>query len=124
MTAEELRDLRRGFLAEVLTELHRLAPPAGVYGANYRQGWQDAVRTVTRIDPDAERQTGVSFRELLAAQVHESWMAAKRAQGVTSRDGEDGEDLMVPYEDLSEAQKDQDRTTVHTVLTALAELSR
>jgi len=57
--------------------------------------------------------------ELVAAKVHESWMESKRAQGVTTRKSESGEELMVPYEQLSEAQKEVDRATVRAVYEAI-----
>jgi len=57
--------------------------------------------------------------EVVSAQVHESWMAAKRAAGVTSRQLESGEELMVPYEQLSEEAKELDRGTVRTVYQAI-----
>jgi hypothetical protein len=47
--------------------------------------------------------------ELVSAQVHEAWMKSKKALGVSSRKSEDGEELMVPYKDLSEKAKDLDR---------------
>jgi len=60
--------------------------------------------------------------ELVAAKVHEAWMAQKRAAGITSRKSERGEELMVPYEQLSEQAKDLDRTTVRTVYEAIVEV--
>lgn len=57
--------------------------------------------------------------ELVAAQVHEAWMASKRAQGVHSRKSEEGEEMMVPYEQLSERCKELDRATVRTVFAAI-----
>jgi hypothetical protein len=54
--------------------------------------------------------------EQIAAEVHEAWIEAKRAQGVTSRPSEWGEEQMVPYADLSERAKDLDRSTVVAVL--------
>jgi len=59
--------------------------------------------------------------EKVAAKVHESWMNGKKAKGVFSRKAEDGEELMVPYEKLSEPQKDQDRSTVKAVYAAIEE---
>ena len=56
--------------------------------------------------------------ESVAAKVHEAWMAEKRANGVTSRLSESGEELMVPYAQLSEAAKELDRRTVWAVLRA------
>ena len=57
--------------------------------------------------------------EIVSAEVHRAWMASKRAQGVTSRKAEDGEELMVPYEELSEKAKDLDRNTVRAVYAAI-----
>lgn len=59
--------------------------------------------------------------EKVAAKVHEAWMKGKQAKGITSRKAEDGEELMVPYEQLSEPQKDQDRSTVQAVYAAIKE---
>jgi hypothetical protein len=61
--------------------------------------------------------------ELVAAKVHESWMKGKLAKGITSRKAENGEELMVPYEQLSEPQKDQDRSLVRTVYEAIAQIA-
>ena len=61
--------------------------------------------------------------ELVAAEVHLAWMASKRAQGVSSRKAEDGEELMVPYERLSERAKDLDRNTVRAVYAAIRKTS-
>ena len=57
--------------------------------------------------------------ELVSAQVHEAWMESKRAQGVASRQSESGEELMVPYAELSEAAKELDRGTVRAVYAAI-----
>jgi len=62
--------------------------------------------------------------ELVAARVHAAWMASKRAQGFSSRLAEDGEELMVPYEALSEKAKELDRTTVRAVYEAIAALTQ
>ena len=40
--------------------------------------------------------------EIVSADVHAAWMASKRAQGVTTRKAEDGEELMVPYDMLTD----------------------
>lgn len=58
--------------------------------------------------------------EIVSAKVHEAWMDSKFDQGVTSRKSENGEELMVPYDHLSEAAKDLDRGTVRAVYTAIA----
>jgi len=57
--------------------------------------------------------------EVVSAKVHEAWMESKRAQGVTSRKSEAGEELMVPYEQLSEPAKELDRGTVRAVYEAI-----
>lgn len=61
--------------------------------------------------------------EAVAAKVHEAWMEAKRAQGVTSRKSESGEELMVDYDQLSERAKDLDRGSVRAVYSAIESLS-
>ena len=57
--------------------------------------------------------------EVVSGLVHEAWMASKRGQGVTSRQAEDGEELMVPYSQLSERAKELDRGTVKAVYAAI-----
>lgn len=57
--------------------------------------------------------------ETVAAKVHEAWMDSKKSQGVTSRKSETGEELMVPYEQLSEQAKDLDRSSVRAVYDAI-----
>jgi hypothetical protein len=61
--------------------------------------------------------------ELVSEKVHEQWMKTKWAQGVTTRLSELGEELMVPYPQLSEPAKDLDRNTVKTVYAAIKELA-
>ncbi len=60
--------------------------------------------------------------EDIAAKVHEAWMETKKAQGVTSRPSEWGEEQMVPYHELSDRAKDLDRGTVRAVLAAIKTL--
>ena len=60
--------------------------------------------------------------ELVSAQVHNAWMQSKKDQGIDSRKAEDGEELMVPYNQLSEKAKDLDRNTVKAVYKAIIEL--
>ena len=61
--------------------------------------------------------------ESASAQVHEAWMESKKASGISTRKSEDGEELMVPYEQLSEKAKDLDRNTVKAVYAAIKKLS-
>lgn len=60
--------------------------------------------------------------EKVSEEVHKAWMASKKAQGVQSRKAEDGEELMVPYNKLSEKAKDLDRNTVKAVYKAIKAL--
>ncbi|MBF9219910.1 RyR domain-containing protein [Hymenobacter ruricola] len=60
--------------------------------------------------------------ELVAEKVHEAWMQTKKSQGVTTRQSETGEELMVPYAQLSEPAKELDRMTVRTVYAAIEAL--
>lgn len=62
--------------------------------------------------------------ELVAAKVHEAWIKSKLAAGVTSRKLDTtGEELLVPYAELSEQAKELDRVTVRTVYAAIQEIS-
>lgn len=61
--------------------------------------------------------------EAVAAKVHEAWLESKTAQGITSRLSESGEELMVPYEQLSEEAKELDRVTVRAVYAAIRSLT-
>jgi len=62
--------------------------------------------------------------EIVADKVHEAWMQSKQRQGVTSRKSESGEELMVPYSELSEQAKELDRGSVRAVYAAIEEVSR
>ena len=62
--------------------------------------------------------------EEVAAKVHEAWMDAKRRAGVSTRKSETGEELMVPYEQLSEEAKDLDRSSVRAVYEAIQALRK
>jgi len=57
--------------------------------------------------------------EQVSAEVHNAWMESKKASGISSRRSEDGEELMVPYEQLSEKAKALDRNTVKAVYAAI-----
>lgn len=60
--------------------------------------------------------------EKVSAEVHQAWMQSKKIHGISTRKSEDGEELMVPYEDLSEKAKDLDRNTVKAVYAAIKRL--
>jgi hypothetical protein len=47
--------------------------------------------------------------EQLAAAAHAIWLFARRAEGVSSRKSAKGEELMVPYDRLSERAKERYR---------------
>ena len=57
--------------------------------------------------------------ELVAALVHEAWMKSKKAKGVETRKSESGEELMVPYDQLSEDARELDRASVRAVYAAI-----
>ena len=61
--------------------------------------------------------------ETVAAKVHEAWMEAKLARGITSRKSESGEELMVDYALLSESAKELDRASVRAVYSAIESLA-
>ncbi len=62
--------------------------------------------------------------EKVSAEVHNAWMESKKAQGISSRKSEDGEEMMVPYEELTEKTKDLDRNTVKAVYAAIEKLQQ
>lgn len=62
--------------------------------------------------------------DIVSAKVHEAWMDAKKAQGITTRKSEKGEELMVPYEQLSETAKELDRSVVRAVYAAIQEATQ
>lgn len=57
--------------------------------------------------------------ELVAEKVHEAWIDSKLKKGVLSRLSEKGEELMVPYLDLTEENKELDRGSVVAVYNAI-----
>ena len=62
--------------------------------------------------------------EIVAGKVHEAWMESKRKSGIMSRKSETGEELMVPYGELSEEAKELDRGSVRAVYTAIEEVAK
>lgn len=60
--------------------------------------------------------------EILAAKSHEGYMLGKRATGTESRRSESGEEVMVPFEQLSEASKDISRAAAAAMLDGLSAL--
>jgi hypothetical protein len=60
--------------------------------------------------------------ELVSAKVHEAWIASKLKLGVTTRKSEKGEELMVPYDQLSDEAKELDRGSVRAVYDAMESL--
>ncbi len=82
--------------------------------AEEHEAWKARVAALeARMLPDVE---------LVAEKVHDSWMAAKRKQGIISWVPK-GEELMVPYGELSEEAKELDRATVRAVYDAIREAS-
>lgn len=64
----------------------------------------------------------VDLIEVVSADMHGAWMDTKRSRGVESRKAENGEELMVPYHELSEGAKDLDRGSVKSVFASLVRL--
>jgi hypothetical protein len=62
--------------------------------------------------------------EIVAAKVHEAWMESKHKKGVTTRKSETGEELMVPYANLSDDAKELDRGSVRAVYAAIEEVTK
>jgi hypothetical protein len=63
--------------------------------------------------------------EGLCARVHDWWMQASRVHGrhsATSRHDDGSADLMVPYEELAEIDREDDRRVVWAVLNGLSKL--
>jgi molybdenum-dependent DNA-binding transcriptional regulator ModE len=62
--------------------------------------------------------------ETVAKSVHDAWVQTKRAQGITTRKSETGEELMVEYDELSEEAKELDRNSVRAVYAAIESLTK
>lgn len=58
-----------------------------------------------------------------AREIHEFWRKSLRRQGVKSRSSHWNEELLVPWEQLSERAKDLNRHMVKAVLKAIARLA-
>lgn len=54
--------------------------------------------------------------ELMGAGAHEAWMDYYRGIGVTSRLSHEGEEFMVPWDQLSEHGKNLDRVIMRGIL--------
>ena len=59
--------------------------------------------------------------EEVAGTIHAAWMDEKLAAGIQSRMAADGEELMVPYSQLSEKAKASNRILVRTLYAAIAD---
>lgn len=57
--------------------------------------------------------------DLVAAALHDSWVAERRRDGVTTWRNQFDEDALVPYGELSDRSKDNDRLTVRAVYAAM-----
>lgn len=77
------------------------------YKRAYEQGIEDAFNY------------GLPEPEIVASFVHDAWMQEKLRQGIKSRMSETGEELMVPFHELSENAKKLDIATVTAVFDAL-----
>lgn len=96
---------------QLWAEIWRLR--AEIAGPDGYATWKDAA-VAERL-----RKTTLPNIETVSDAVHEAWIESKRAQGITSRKSESGEELMVSYAALSEAAKDLDRGSVQAVYAAI-----
>lgn len=80
-----------------------------------RKAAEDRIAEVLAVSMDVEA---------ISAKVHDQWMEFKRAKGITTRTSEVGEELMVPYDQLSESAKDLDRGSVRAVLGAMSAIGK
>jgi hypothetical protein len=60
--------------------------------------------------------------EILAPMSHEGYVAGKRESGSTSRRTESGEEVMVPFDQLSESSKNVSRAAARAIVDGLAKL--
>jgi hypothetical protein len=80
---------------------------------------RESRQPVAAVKGDLKMALQLPELEVVAAAVHTDWIEKKRAAGVASRKSVDGEELMVPYDKLSEAAKNLDRDTVKVVYAAI-----
>lgn len=61
--------------------------------------------------------------EEISAEVHSAWMKSKLSNNITTRlFDQTGEELMLPYNQLSETAKELDRVMVRTVFKAIEDM--
>jgi hypothetical protein len=77
-----------------------------------------------RMDVYFSKFEDVTVLEVIADKVHEGWMTKKKSQGFKEYYSSKGEDLFVPYTELSEEQKDLDRATARSVIEGIEEAGR
>lgn len=122
-------------LEAALRSYNRAAPPSPPVAPEPAQEDQDddeerdpvngqlVSATVGKTNSGEAAGDGVTL-EAVSELVHDNWVSAKRLAGVTSRTLDStGEELMVPYAELSEEAKELDRGTVRVVLKACREQS-
>jgi hypothetical protein len=84
----------------------------------------ERIKSAAKALRDVPQAAALPDIETVSAKVHEAWMGSKRKVGVISRKLETGEELMVPYDQLSDPAKELDRGTVRAVYEAISSLSR
>jgi hypothetical protein len=116
-----------GFLHQLSFEPETLsqeqANDVAEHQGNLRRFQDDQRASQSPASAPEQASVGADTVEAISALVHERWMEAKRKGGVTSRRSESGEELMVPYNQLSESAKELDRASVRAVLSAQGALS-
>lgn len=88
-------------------------------GSTIVTDWQIAAYKLGADDYRDNNKLVLPDIEDVSAHVHYAWIQSKQKQGVVSRLAEDGEELMVPYQSLSEKVKDLDRSSVLAVYKAI-----
>lgn len=61
--------------------------------------------------------------EKVCSKVHADWIKDKEAKGINTKMSDTGEELMQPYEQLSDTAKENIRNKVNSVYTAIEEVT-
>lgn len=115
---EAVAEAKRLLTLRILEDIDRRTGPTG--------GWQvspkamcESIERLTASNSPGLEGNDLPDVEIVSAKAHEAWMNAKLKSGFTTRKSESGEELMVPYSELTEAAKDLDRQVVLTIYAAI-----
>jgi hypothetical protein len=85
-------------------------------------GYEDRrLRGIAQLSGGGFNSVKLPSVEKVARTVHAHWMQTRLDRGLVRCLAEDGEDLLVPYDKLSERQKEKDREIVRAVYAAIQE---